>query len=178
MLKDFFDIFKNYFEKDIRPSFSNVIYLFSGVLLFFSIFIKILPFSCNIECLKSFLWNDNLKYHTFIVVVAFCAIIVHMITCVIKKIFVFISRKTSKNTQRDLYLAVHTIDDIVDLIVSIIVFAFMFTIFIQVYKTGVLFSCSYALFIYAIVSIRFISFLGSRFRFQNLKIINGVLDLG
>lgn len=175
MIKDIWVILKDYAKLKHKPSISNIFHFTNGILGFFCIISSISPFEISASILDDINWNANLTPTDTIVVLTFLSLIFHLLVCIIRKIIVCAYQEKTENQIRQVYSFIYTIEDIVDLISSVLTFVFIFAVFLQMYKTGKAFLSWISGCVYIMIAVRFLSFIGGHFRVRNLEIINDVL---
>lgn len=163
-------------EQDNRPSLSKLIYLSCGLLGVISLISMISPFHFSWSLFENVSWNANWDSNNSVLNFTFEMLITHLCVFALRKITLHICKNTSNSKLRIIYSTAYTIDDIVELAAAILSLVFMFSVFIQMYKTQTFFQSGKAYFIYAIIGNKCINFIFNRFRVRNLQIIDSVIE--
>ena len=160
-------------DRDNRPSLSKLMYLLCGLLGVFCLISMVSPFHFSWSLIDNVSWNANWADDNRVLNFAFLMTIIHIF--VLRKIVVRAFQNISNSELRIIYSMAYTIDDIVELIAAIFTLVFMFSVFIQMYKTQIFFQSGKAYFVYAITGINCVDFIFNHFRARNLKVIDNVI---
>lgn len=159
--------------KDLKiPSISNSIYFICGIIELVIVISIISPFYISCEFLDQIKMRANIYDKDLFVWCALGGVIVYTLVVIIRKILFSVFSRKSKSEPYNMYALLYTVDNIVDTFSAIFCLLFICAVFIQFYKTQVVFLSSSALMIYIIISIRFIILISARTFANNLEIIN------
>ena len=162
-------------DRDNRPSLSKLMYLSCGLLGVICLISMVSPFHFSWSLIDNVSWDANWADDNRVLNFAFWMTIIHIFVFVLRKIVVRVFQNISNSELRIIYSTAYTIDDIVELIAAIFTLAFMFSVFIQMYKTQIFFQSGKAYFVYAIIGINCVDFIFNHFRVRNLKVIDNVI---
>ena len=170
------EIFLNFINelfKDLkRPSTANIIYFICGIIELIIVISLISPFYIRCEFLDQVKMRTNICDSDLFVRIALIGIIAYTLVVIIRKILIQIFSQKSESKLYKRYALLYTIDNILDTFSAIFCLLFICAVFIQFYKTQVIFLSHSAWMIYIVVSIRFITLISARTFANNLEIIN------
>lgn len=172
MLKDVLEFIR---DEEKRPSLSNIIYLLCGFIGMLCVFSLISPFHFSTAMLDEVSWTANLSNSDLIVQMSIGTLVLSFLVYIVKEVGVRIFQEKTDNKLRLIYATIYTIHDLVDLVGSIVLLFFITAVFIQVYKTRIMYVSFGACCIYVVIGFRTLKFLWYRFRAHNLKIIDRAL---
>ena len=164
-----------FIEWEHKPCVSNIIYFIGGILGLLSIFSLISSFSISVNFLDKIILKLSLNDSSYAVQIPFVLTIIYLVVYITRKIIICVFQNESNKKLRAIYATMYTIDDVVDFFCSAFSLLFMFSVFIQIYNTGVLFVSYKAVAIYVLITIKTVAMLVVHFKVRNLKIIDGVI---
>ena len=82
---------------------------------------------------------------------------------VVKKFLLCHFSKESNVKLKEVYANIYTVDDIIDLIMSVVLLLFIGCVLVQIYHTGILYTSMRAYFIYIVIAVKFLFFFGVSF---------------
>lgn len=164
-----------FFELKHKPYASILLYVFSGIIVGLCVVTLIVPFHCSTEFLDSIVWTADLKNENIIVQLTFWISLVYIAYRLVRGTIVGVYQEAPGKKLKRIYTFLYTIDDILDLIAAICSALFATSVFLQMYKTGILFVSTKAIGIYIWIAIRALEFVVCRFAYHNSKIISGVI---
>lgn len=170
-LKDFIKIMD---KKKIALSIS--LYLISAGFLLMCLIIYMLPFRIDVSFIDNIKWNANLNDNNFLINIAVVSCAIYLLEYIGRKVIVWICAEQGIVKMRNIYANIYTVNNIVELINSLLILLAVMTIFIQYYKTGILFLTGKSIVIYGVVLVKTGIFIVLHFRYKNLKIIDNVLN--
>ena len=173
MLNDFLEFIR---DEEKRPSLSNILFLLCGFIGILCAFSLISPFHFSTAILDKVSWKGSLSDKDLIVQMSIGVLVLRVLVYIIKEVGIHVFQEKLENQLRLIYATLYTISDIADLASSIILLFFIIAVFVQVYKTRIMFASFKACCIYVVIGVRFFAFLWYRFRARNLKIIDRVLQ--
>lgn len=157
-----------------RPALSNIIY-FICCLFYVSIFILyIAPFNITISILQK-ISISNITNTNKLVIATAIILVLYVVVYIISQAIIRTRKYDDNESVRKFFPIIYAFDDIFDLIASIISLVFVFSVFIQFYKTGDLYSTKVAWAIHGFIIAKSICFLYHYFKGRNLVEINKVL---
>ena len=171
-IKDVIDLL----EKKDRPYVSNIIYVICGLILINIYTIKDLQISINSDFFNKVSLREELTDTSDIVQIASTLWVAYITMCIIRYIFLYLSKKLSDEEFAKHCIILHTIEDTIDLINSITSFIFVSIVALQYNKTYQFFYSKNAWFLYVFIVLKFISFILYRFYFHNSKIVNSAIN--
>ena len=171
-IKDVIDLL----EKKDRPYVSNIIYVICGLILITIYTIKDLQISINSDFFNKVSLREELTDTSDIVQIASTLWVAYITMCIIRYIFLYLSKKLSDEEFAKHCIILHTIEDTIDLINSITSFIFVSIVALQYNKTYQFFYSKNAWFLYVFIVLKFISFILYRFYFHNSKIVNSAIS--
>ncbi len=160
-----------------RPFISKILYCISCTLLVLTIIIN------NGLVILDFNWLNKVKLmrqlsdNESIIKIAVIMGIIHIVFTCSKKCILHIFKDQPEEKLYNKYAIIYSIDDVIDLLSSIVICSFMVSVFIQIYKTGVFFSSIGAIFIYVIVVVETLKLIYMKFYGHSKNIINNVLEV-
>lgn len=164
-----------FFEAKHKPYISILLYVFSGIMVGICIVTLVVPFRCSTEFLDDIVWIANLSNESVIVRLTFGASLAYIVYCLIRKILVRVHQEAPGKTLKRIYTFLYTVDDIIDLLAAICTSLFAVSVFLQMYKTGILFVSTKAISVYIWIAARVLAFVARGFAYHNSKIIEGVI---
>ena len=176
MEKEIVKALLDFLKLDKRPAISKILYFACGIIGIFCIVCLIVPFDIDVIFLRDIRWNENLCDKDLLVESCFWIIIGHMFWSVVKKLLVCYFSKENNVKLKEAYANIYTVDDIMDLIMSVVLLLFIVCVLAQIYQTGILYMSIRACFIYIVIAFKFLSFVAYRFRANNLKVIGELLN--
>lgn len=159
-----------------RPSISNIIYFLCGIIEIIIVISLLSPFHISCNFLDKIEMNTNVTNNDLFVRIAFWGLIVYIIVRVIRKILFYAFPQKDESELRYFHAAIYAIDDIIDALSALLSFLFVFAVFIQFYKSQIVFTSFFAWAIYIIVAIRFLAFIWARTFVKNLEVIDKALN--
>ena len=163
-------------DRDNRPSLSKLIYLSCGLLGVICLISMVSPFHFSWSLIDNVSGDANWADDNSVLNITFWMVIAHLFVFVLRKIAVRVFQNISNSELRIIYSTAYTIDDIVEFVAAVFSLVFMFSVFIQMYKTQMLFQSGKAYFIYIIIGIKCMDFIFNHFRARNLKVIDNVIN--
>ncbi|MBQ6885039.1 MAG: hypothetical protein IJN56_04800 [Clostridia bacterium] len=170
------NIFKDLLEPQKRPSLSNIIYFVCGIIEIIIIISIISPFHISCDFMNNIEMNADISNTGCLIHIAFWGLLVYIIVREIRKKLFRAFPQKDESELRYFHAFIYVVDDIVDVFSSIFSLLFILAVFIQFYKTQVVFASFYACVIYVIVAVRFFALIGSRAFAKNLEIIDKALS--
>ncbi len=164
-----------FFEVKHKPYVSILLYVFSGIMVGLCVVTLIVPFHCSAEFLDGIIWTTNLNNESIVVRLTFWISLAYIVYRLVREAIVSVYREAPRKKLKRIYIILHTIDDILDLIAAICSVLFATSVFLQMYKTGILFVSTNAIGIYIWITIRALEFVVRRFAYHNSKIISRVI---
>ena len=158
-----------------KMSLSTLLYLISAVFILLCVIMCILPFHLTFPFVDNIEWDANLNDKNLLVNISVASCVIYLITYIIRKAVVRIFQEKSNSELRIIYSNIYTVDDVVELGNSILVLLCIITVFIQFYKTHILFLSMKSGLIYGIILVKTGGFCILHFRRKNLEIIDKVL---
>ena len=161
-------------QDEKRPSLSNIFYFLCFLMYLVAFILYIVPFELNIYFFQNIcvdeITNTSKLVITFGVVSAF-----YIFFYLIRKITLRNTKSDSNEKVERISSVVYALEDFADLLLSIISFAFVFSVLLQFHNTEVFYSTIPALVIQLFIVFKASNFVFQRFRHRNLMIIKEVL---
>lgn len=165
MLKEIFDIV----EKKERPTLSKLIYLLTGMIMLTGIFLKIAPFKLSIPFLENLV--NHIKDNSAIVIILFWVWIIYIGSLVLRKVIIRCSSNVSDDDFGKTCIILYSICGVLDFITSVLSFAFIIFIAVQIYKTNIVLLTGKVIFIYVMIMLQCFDFIVFRIYNKNKKIV-------
>lgn len=161
-------------EKKDRPFLSNIFYIISGIIMFVVFSLYVLPIKFNIPLLNNIDIKHKLTKDEPIIVITFFMIFAYLIVYVYRTVLLYFSKNMSDTKYKIVFSILYTIEDTLDLAVSIFSVIVMLCIIVQFYKTNQFFTAKIAYFLYAFFSLKVFIFIIYKIYAINNKIVNDV----
>lgn len=167
MLKEIFDIV----EKKERPTLSKLIYLLTGMIMLTEIFLKIAPFKISIPFLENLVLVNHIEGNSPAVIILFWVWVIYISSLVLRKVILRCYSNVSDDEFGKICIIVYSICDVLDFIASVLSFAFIIFIAVQIYKTNIVLLTGKVIFIYVMIMFQFFDFIIFRIYHKNKKIV-------
>ena len=164
-----------FFEAKHKPYTSILLYVFSGIMVGLCVVTLVVPFRCSSEFLDGIVWTANLSNESIVVRLTFGISLTYIVYGLVRGFLVRVYQEASGKKLKKIYTFLYTVDDLLDLIAAICSVLFAASVFLQMYKTGILFVSAKAIGIYIWITIRALEFAVRRFAYHNSKIISGAI---
>lgn len=122
-----------------KMSLSTLLYLVSAGFILLCIIMRILPFPLEFAFMDNVEWKTNLDDKNILINIATASCVIYGIIYIIRKVIVCIFQEKNNAELRIIYANIYTADDIVELGNSILMLLCMITVFVQFYKTNILY---------------------------------------
>lgn len=158
-----------------KMSLSTLLYLVSAGFILLCIIMRILPFPLEFAFMDNVEWKTNLDDKNILINIAIASCVIYGIIYIIRKVIVRIFQEKNNAELRIIYANIYTADDVVELGNSILMLLCMITVFVQFYKTNILYISMKFILIYGIILIKAGGFCILHFKRKNLENIDKVL---
>lgn len=164
-----------FLERKDRPSIASLLFLVCGILEVLSLVSTISLFRISTTFLDEITWEKMLEDGELIVSITFWVFVLYGIICCVRKCITKAMWKKRNFEIREIFAKAHAFSDVAELLCAIVSLFFMFSVFVQVYKSSILFISNKSCIIYSLIGYKACDFLFQCSKFKNLEIIDRVV---